>query len=94
MSKNTPPQCAELEQFEHDLFMLAKNIKFKKTYDKFQNQLKSDVLNIKNNSNILVFADKTNNVYELSKPKHEKLLLENITNDVVSVFTLQTRYIN
>ena len=78
-TKNTPPHIAELEEFKDDLFMLAKNTKFKKTYGKFQNQLKSDISNIKKNSNILVVADKTNNVYELTKPKHEKLLLENIT---------------
>ena len=78
-TKNTPPPVAELERFEDDLFDIAKNIKLKKTNNEFQDQLKSDVSRIKNNPNILVFADKTNNVYELSKPDHEKLLKENIT---------------
>lgn len=78
-TKNTPPQCTELEQFEDDLLNLTKNIKFKKTNSQFQNKLKSDVSRIKTNPNILVFADKTSNLYEVSKSEHEKLLKDNIT---------------
>ena len=65
-TKNTPPQCVELEKFEDDLLNLAV-------------QLKSDVSRIKNDPNVLVFADKTNNMYQFSKSDHEKLLNENIT---------------
>ena len=78
-TKKTPTPCVELEKFENDLLNLTKNIKFKKTNNKFQNTLKKDVSEIKNNPNILVFADKTNNIYELPKPEHEKLLHDNIT---------------
>ena len=35
---------------------------------------------IKANKNVLTFADKTTNLYELSKDQYEKILTENITN--------------
>ena len=78
-TKNTPPPCAELEKFEEDLLNLSKNIKFKNTKSNFQKKLHKDVSEIKTNNNVLVFADKTNNIYELSKSDHEKLLKDNIT---------------
>ena len=78
-TRKTPPQITELAQFEEDLFNITKNLKFKQTNSDFQNKLNSDLSDIKNNPNVLVFADKTNNIYELSKEEHEKLLLENIT---------------
>ena len=78
-TKSTPPQCAELEKFEEDLLNLARNLQFKNTSNQFQKELKSDVVRIKNDQNVLVFADKTNNMYRLSKQEHEKLLKENIS---------------
>ncbi len=78
-TKNTPPQCIELEKFEEDLLNLVKTIKFKKINDEFQTKLKTDISQIKSNPNILVFADKTSNIYELTPSQHEKLLIENIT---------------
>ena len=78
-TKNTPPQIAEMAQFEDDLFAIVNDLKFKKQNSEFQNKLNSDLSDIKNNQNLLIFADKTNNVYELNKEEHEKLLLENIT---------------
>ena len=78
-TKNTPPVIKELEKFENDLFDIAKNISFKNINNEFQNKLKSDVSKIRNNPNVLVFADKTNNIYELTKKDHNKLLIDNIT---------------
>ena len=78
-TKNTPPQCTELDKFEEDLLNLVKTIEFKNINSEFQKKLKTDVSKIKANKNILVFADKTSNIYELSPDQHEKLLLENIT---------------
>ena len=68
-----------MKKFEDDLLNLARNLQFKNTSSQFQNELKSDVTRIKNDSNVLVFADKTNNMYQFSKQDHEKLLNENIT---------------
>ena len=42
-------------------------------------QLSIDVKNIKKNPKLLVPADKTNNVYELTTEEYNKLLIENIS---------------
>ena len=78
-TKNTPPTCEELEKFEEELLNLVKTLKFKNTPSEFQNKLKKDVSDFNSNKNILVFADKTSNIYEVPPEQHEKLLLENIT---------------
>ena len=47
--------------------------------NKFQEELKEDLSKIRKSRNMFVFADKTNNVYEMKSEDHEKLILENIT---------------
>ena len=77
-TKKSPPSINELKGFENDLISLIKNIEFKKTRSKFQNKLKSDILKI-NESNEIVAADKTNNMYKMSYENYDQLLSENIT---------------
>ena len=43
------------------------------------NKLQKDVENIRSSKNILVFADKSTNLYEVSREHYEKLLQDNIT---------------
>ena len=73
------PQCNLLEEFEKDVFDNIKSIKFRKIRNKFQEELTGDLPKIKKSCNMFVFADKTNNVYEMRSEDHEKLILENIT---------------
>ena len=61
------------------MFDIIKLIKFRKVRNKFQEELKEDLSKIRKSRNILVFADKTNNVYEMKSEDHEKLILEIIT---------------
>ena len=42
-------------------------------------QLSNDVKNIKKNPKLLVPADRTNNLYELTTEEYKKLLIENIS---------------
>ena len=77
--KKSPPNINELKGFENDLISLIKNIEFKKTRSKFQNKLKNDVLKINESNEIIVAADKTSNMYEMSYENYDKLLSENIT---------------
>ena len=58
---------------------MVQNIKFKKVTSNFQVQLSDDVRNIKKNLKLLKPADKTNNLYELTTGKYNKLLTENIS---------------
>ena len=68
-----------LKPFEDDVFKLVENLRFKKVINNFQDKLKRDVKKINLSDKVLVFADKSRNVYELDKTQYEKLLRENIT---------------
>lgn len=78
-SKKTPPQDELLKPFEEDLINLIRNIKFQPVNDSFLQKLNDDVKEINNINDVLVFADKTTNVYPVSKEAYKKLLKENIT---------------
>lgn len=78
-SKACPKPLKELESFETDLFDIIKTLKFRHTNNKFQNKLKKDIRKINESPNVLVFADKTSNIYELKPDEHRKLLSNNIT---------------
>lgn len=78
-TRNYPKQCTELEEFEKDLLNMVKLIQFKNSTDAFQTKIKSDIATIKESPNVFIFADKTNNVYEMTPTDHEKLLADNIT---------------
>ena len=58
---------------------MVQNIEFKKVTFNFQMQLSNDVKNIKKNPKMLVPADKTNNLYELTTEEYNKLLIGNIS---------------
>ena len=56
-----------------------KNLEFRKVNNVFQEQLKSDIKQIKNNNKIIVSADKSRNTYMLQKEEYTKLLKKNVT---------------
>ena len=78
-SRKCPPPIDDHKPFEDDMFRMVENLKFKKVTNRFQDKLKRDVRRINSSNKVLVFADKTRNIYELDKDQHEKLLRENIT---------------
>ena len=58
---------------------MLRNIKYRDVKDSFQTKLIEDINTIKNSSKLHNFADKTDNLYSLSKEDHNKLLMENVT---------------
>ena len=69
-----------LAKFEEDLINAVANIKFKKRrFNNFQRKLREDVKKIRNSSKVIVQADKTSNLYELTKDEYTQLLNNNIT---------------
>ena len=72
-SSNCPRQVKELIPFENDLMQLAKDIKFRRTKNNFQVRLKEDIRNITNSDKTLTAADKTSNMYKLSKDQYNHL---------------------
>ena len=58
---------------------MVQNIEFKKVTSNFQVRLSDDVRNSKKNPKLLIPADRTNNLYELTADENNKLLTENIS---------------
>ena len=78
-SCNHPPQITLLDEFEKDLYGIVTSIKYRNVNNNFQEKLKSDISKIRSSANMFIFADKTNNIYEMKPQDHEKLIMENIT---------------
>ena len=80
-----PPVVKELKTFQDGLCELAKNLKFRKVRNNFQNKLKSDLIAIRQEDRVLVSADKTGNHYWTQKDNYLKHLHNNITKDYEKV---------
>ena len=79
MTRKCPPQCADLDNFGEDLMNVINKLEVKKINDKFQRKLKEDIKKVRESPNMLVFADKSTNVYELKPEDHQKFLQNKIT---------------
>ena len=78
-SLKTPPPINELAAFENDLIELVKNIKFRTVQNQLQRTLKSDIKLIQQSSKTLTPADKTSNIYRLTKQEYNKIRRNAIT---------------
>ena len=65
-----PPQNEYLNAFENDIYEMIRNIEFINVRNEFQDKLKQDLENMQSSKNILAFADKSTNLYELSKESY------------------------
>ena len=72
-------KSVKINQYESDLYGTVQNIEFKKVKSNFKMQISNDVKNIRKNPKLLIPADKTNNLYELTNEEYNKLLLGNIS---------------
>ena len=78
-SRKCPPHCSDLIPFEKDVSDMVTSLKFRHVKDSFQRESNEDIHKIKISPNVFVFANKTNNIYEISKDHHQKLLHDNVT---------------
>ena len=78
-TNKAPDKMELLNPFENDLYNLVSNIQFSPRRNTFQQQLASDVKEISASKSVLVSADKSTNLYSMSKESYKKLLNENIT---------------
>ena len=78
-TRKCPPRAEELEAFEDDLLWLIENVQFRKTKNDLQERLKKYMENIKQCNKVNVSADKTRNLYVVSKVQYEKLLRDHMT---------------
>ena len=77
--RKCPPPCSDLIPYEKELSDMATSLKVRYAKDSFQRELNDDIRKIKCSPNIFVFDGKINNIYEMSKDHHQKLLHDNIT---------------
>ena len=80
-SGNAPPIIPEFLEFEKELWNIVKNIKYFNRTNEFQKMLKKDLDELSKLDKIVVFADKTNNLYCLDKADYLKVAKDNITRD-------------
>ena len=72
-TRKCPPKVEELDEFEEDLLTMIEEVRFRNTTNRFQQRLKEDIRKIRKSRNIIVPADKTRNMYEVSEQQYEKL---------------------
>ena len=77
--KKSPKQVKEFYTFEKDLIAVVKDIKLRNTRSDFQTALQEDIRLIHNSKKTITFADKTSNMYQLTKEEHDKLSQNAIT---------------
>ena len=75
------PMCPKLLSFESELFDLVNSISFKHKFNNFQKNLRNQINSIKKSNKLIVFADKTNNLYKIGPKNYYKLLNNSITKD-------------
>lgn len=63
-SKRHPGQLTELHNFKKKTFILVDSLKFIKWNEKFEGKVKSYILDVKPSPNVVIFADKSSNVYK------------------------------
>ena len=77
-SSKTPKQVKELIPFETDL-ALVQNIRFRKTRNHFQKKVQKDVQLNKSSDKTVTFANKTTNLYRLTKAEYNRMINDAIT---------------
>ena len=70
------PAVEQMANFELNLINMIKNIELRKVNNVFQEQLKRDIEQIKNNNKTFVSAGKCRNTYMLQQEKYNKVIKE------------------
>ena len=78
-SLSSPRPVKELTSFENELISIVKNIKFRKVRNHFQDRLQQDLRRMKASNKTMTFADKTTNIYRLTREEYDKILNDSIT---------------
>ena len=77
-SNHYPAQYTELEIFKKELYNIVSSLKYRKSTDDFQEQMKEDIWSINSSVDVVIFAGKTNNIYKAPPEEYKKLLKENV----------------
>ena len=84
-SINNPKRLRELDKFKSDLVKIVKNIQFRKYNNSFQRKIHDDKRRIQNSNNVIVHADKTSNLYEVTPSDYKKLVQKEVNEEYKKV---------
>ena len=84
----------ELVPFENDMMDMIKNLEFKRVNNEFQSNLRKDIRQIRKSNNLFVSADKSRNIYKVSKASYDRMMHENVTKTYKKCNTNKSNSIN
>ena len=58
---------------------MIRSINFKPVRNVFQKKITKDINQIKSSENLIIFADKTTNLYEMTPEQYKTILTNNVT---------------
>ena len=93
-SGNAAPFVPILQEFEKKFWDIIKNVKFHNRPNEFQNMMKRDLNQLKQMDKIVVFADKSNNLYCVSKNEYLNEIKNNITTEYKRSTTMKVDEVN
>ena len=88
------PSVKEIVPFENDMIDMIKNVEFKSVNNEFQSNLRKDIRQIRRSNNLFISADKSRNVYKVSKASYERMMRENVTRTNKKCNTSKSNSIN
>ena len=78
-SRKCPPTVKEMTNFEEDLIkLMIKNLECRNVKNEFSKKLADHIKLIKNTKEMLINADKSQNIYKASRESYKKNLVKNI----------------
>ena len=66
-----PSSVKELAPFEIDMMDMIKNLEFKTVTNEFQSNVRNDIRQICRSNNLFISANKSRNIYKVSKASYE-----------------------
>ena len=71
---------------------MIKSVKFKRVINEFQSNLRNDIRQIHRINNVFISADKSRNIYKVSKASYERMMDENVTKTYKKCNTNKSNY--
>ena len=93
-SGNAAPMLPILQGFEKEFWAIIKNVKFRNRTNKFQNMMKRDLNQLKEMEKVVIFADKSNNMYCANKNEYLNEIKNNITSEYKKSSTTKVDEVN
>ena len=93
-SGNAAPMSPILQEFEKEFWAIIKNVKFHNRPNEFQNMMKRDLNQLKELEKVVLFADKSNNMYCVNKNEYLDEIKNNITSDYKKSTSIKVDEVN